>query len=158
MLGFLDAGLNPGSSYTYRVTATDRDGNTATSGPASITVPSGTAPVYPNRVLADGAGLYWRLGSTEGGSADVVGNDIEVVPNFVDLSVFCPSRAYGDLERVVGGRVVDQHHLEVIDLLGHQAVDALLDVGGGVVERHNDAQQRPTPTSHAPTPSPRLER
>jgi hypothetical protein len=72
MLGFLDAGLDPGSTYTYRVTATDGDGNTASSGPASITVPGGTAPPYPNRVLRDRARLYWRLGSADGGSTDVV--------------------------------------------------------------------------------------
>ncbi len=73
MLGFLDTGLTPGGQYTYRVTASDADGNTATSAPAAITVPGDIAPAYPNRVLADGASLYWRLGSPDGGSADVVG-------------------------------------------------------------------------------------
>ena len=75
MLGFLDTGLSPGATYTYRVTASDGNGNTATSGSTSITVPGGTAPPYPNRVLADRASLYWRLGSGEGGSADVLGYD-----------------------------------------------------------------------------------
>lgn len=73
MLGFLDTGLTPGNSYTYQVTATDADGNTATSASASITVPATTALTYPNRVLADGASTYWRLGSSDGGSTDLIG-------------------------------------------------------------------------------------
>ncbi|MFD0380401.1 DNRLRE domain-containing protein [Streptomyces sp. NPDC127112] len=55
-----DTTVQPGQSYTYRVTATDAAGNvSALSAPAAVTVP--TSPeAYANQVRADGAQLYWR--------------------------------------------------------------------------------------------------
>ncbi len=57
---FTDTGVTPGSSYSYRVTASDPAGNTsALSATASVTVPK-TAEPYASSVLADGPNLYWR--------------------------------------------------------------------------------------------------
>ncbi|MFK4145186.1 DNRLRE domain-containing protein [Streptomyces sp. NPDC004065] len=59
-LSFTDTDVTAGSTYTYRVTATDGAGNTsALSAAATVTVPA-SAQKYPSKVLDDGAGLYWR--------------------------------------------------------------------------------------------------
>ncbi|MEU6883296.1 LamG-like jellyroll fold domain-containing protein [Streptomyces sp. NPDC046712] len=56
-----DTSVTPGQTYTYRVTAGDADGNTsALSATATVTVPTSPEP-YASQVVADGAGLYWRL-------------------------------------------------------------------------------------------------
>ncbi|MCB5165428.1 DNRLRE domain-containing protein [Streptomyces bambusae] len=55
-----DTAVTAGQTYTYRVTAVDAAGNTsAQSATATVTVPT-TVQAYPDRVRADGAGLYWR--------------------------------------------------------------------------------------------------
>jgi hypothetical protein len=57
---FTDTDVTPGSTYTYRVTASDPVGNTsALSATASVTVPKSAEP-YGSAVLADGPNLYWR--------------------------------------------------------------------------------------------------
>jgi PKD repeat protein len=75
-----DTGLTPGSSQTYRVTATDADGNTATSNLLPVTVASGTPSIYGDRVLDDNASIYWRLGSDPtdwaGGPNPVIGSGV----------------------------------------------------------------------------------
>ncbi|MFJ7159935.1 LamG-like jellyroll fold domain-containing protein [Streptomyces sp. NPDC101118] len=59
-----DTAVTAGTTYTYRVTATDGAGNTsAKSATASVTVPA-TTQSYPDRVRADGAQLYWRYDDT----------------------------------------------------------------------------------------------
>ncbi|MFV2119107.1 LamG-like jellyroll fold domain-containing protein [Streptomyces sp. Act-28] len=61
---FTDTGLTPGTTHTYRVTATDGAGNV--SGPSatvSATVAVSAQP-YASRVIADGAQLYWRYDDT----------------------------------------------------------------------------------------------
>ncbi|MFF0050442.1 DNRLRE domain-containing protein [Streptomyces sp. NBC_01620] len=59
-LSFTDTNVTAGSTYTYRVTATDGAGNaSALSATASVTVPT-SAQKYPAKVLDDGANLYWR--------------------------------------------------------------------------------------------------
>lgn len=59
-----DTTVTSGQTYTYRVTATDRAGNTsARSTTVSVTVPT-SVQAYPNQVRADGAGLYWRYDDT----------------------------------------------------------------------------------------------
>ena len=69
-MGFTDTGLVPGSTHTYRVTATDPFGNVATSPTQSITA-DGTGPLssYAQTVMADGASHYWRLGDGAGTTA-----------------------------------------------------------------------------------------
>ena len=69
-MGFTDTGLAPGSTHTYRVTATDPFGNTATSPTQSVTVDgTGSLSSYARSVLADGASHYWRLGDGTGTTA-----------------------------------------------------------------------------------------
>ncbi|MGW0082846.1 CBM96 family carbohydrate-binding protein [Streptomyces sp. NPDC003393] len=59
-LSFTDTNVSAGSTYSYRVTATDGAGNTsALSATATVTVPT-SAQKYAARVLDDGATLYWR--------------------------------------------------------------------------------------------------
>ncbi|MFF9410481.1 LamG-like jellyroll fold domain-containing protein [Streptomyces anandii] len=59
-LSFTDKNVTAGSTYTYRVTATDGAGNTsALSSTATVTVPT-SAQKYAAKVLDDGASLYWR--------------------------------------------------------------------------------------------------
>ena len=66
-LGFTDTGLSPGSTHTYRVYASDPDGNTATGNAVSITLPSSAArSSYAARVIADGASTYWPLNERSG--------------------------------------------------------------------------------------------
>lgn len=68
-LGYTDTWLAPGSTHSYRVFATDQDGNTAQGDPVSITLPtSGPTSGYAERVQADGAQLQWRLGEQSGSS------------------------------------------------------------------------------------------
>ncbi|MFD1659895.1 LamG-like jellyroll fold domain-containing protein [Streptomyces caeni] len=59
-LSFTDTDVTAGSTYSYRVTATDGAGNTsAPSATATVTVPV-SVQKYPAKVLDDGANLYWR--------------------------------------------------------------------------------------------------
>ncbi|MDQ1631404.1 MAG: hypothetical protein QOC80_1376 [Frankiaceae bacterium] len=56
---FTDTGQAPGSTHTYRLYATDPNGNQAASDTFSVTV--GTEPAYARTVKADGASPYWRF-------------------------------------------------------------------------------------------------
>ena len=58
--------LLAGSAHTYRVIAKDADGNTATSANVAVTVSSAVPSAYADRVLEDGASVYWRLGGANG--------------------------------------------------------------------------------------------
>lgn len=66
-LRFSVKGLAPGSAHTYRVVATDGDGNSATSATTTVTVTDAAPSAYANAVLDDGATLFWRLGGDSGG-------------------------------------------------------------------------------------------
>ncbi|WP_111767663.1 PKD domain-containing protein [Nakamurella deserti] len=68
-MGYIDpaANLVPGTVYRYRLTATDADGNTATSENVNFTAPAaGATSAYTTRVLADGASPYWPMNETSG--------------------------------------------------------------------------------------------
>ncbi|WP_267246295.1 DNRLRE domain-containing protein [Streptomyces sp. PR69] len=57
---FTDTGLAPGSTHSYRVTATDAAGNVSgLSATATVSVAVSPQP-YASAVIADGAELYWR--------------------------------------------------------------------------------------------------
>jgi len=72
-VAFLDSTATPGSTYNYKVVASDADGNSATSATVSATVAStGTLPDYTKAALSDGATLYWPLGGS-GGTTDLLG-------------------------------------------------------------------------------------
>ncbi|WP_380175221.1 LamG-like jellyroll fold domain-containing protein [Kineococcus sp. DHX-1] len=68
-LTFVDRGLAPGSSHTYRVYAVDADGNSTNSELANVTLPAASAySDYARTVLADGASSYWPLGPATSGN------------------------------------------------------------------------------------------
>ena len=67
VMGFTDTGLEPGSTHTYRVSVVDAFGNYATSDTITVTADgSGSLGAYASKVLADGAGHYWRLSEAAG--------------------------------------------------------------------------------------------
>ncbi|WP_123380363.1 LamG-like jellyroll fold domain-containing protein, partial [Pseudokineococcus lusitanus] len=74
-----DPSAPAGTTQTYRVRVRDAAGNSLTSATTTVAVPAtspqGPGP-YAQRVLADGATSFWRLGETEGGTAyDWAGGD-----------------------------------------------------------------------------------
>jgi hypothetical protein len=73
---FQDTGLAPGSSHTYKVTASDPHGNTTPKvSSAAVTVAS-TTDAYPCDVVSNGPTLYWRLDESSGTTAaDSSGNN-----------------------------------------------------------------------------------
>ena len=75
VISFVETGLTPGASLRYQVTATDSNGNVATSNWVTTTVSSqGTLSDYAVSVLNGGAQHYWRLGETSGSTvADLAG-------------------------------------------------------------------------------------
>jgi hypothetical protein len=88
-LSFTDTDVKPGSSYSYRVTASDGTNTSALSSAVTVTVPSstGTATAYPSQVLSDGASLYWRYDETGGGflsdlSPSNDGGDVNSAPSY----------------------------------------------------------------------------
>jgi PKD repeat protein len=77
-LSFLDAGLTPGATYTYKIYAVDPFGSTTVGNNVSITMPTTSPSPYVQQVLNDGPSNYWRLGETSGttGVDGVGGNDL----------------------------------------------------------------------------------
>lgn len=72
---FVDTGLSPGS-HNYRIQAVDRDGNTVTGNPVSVTPSANAISGYERQVLGDGAAQYWRLEESSGSTAfDTAGLD-----------------------------------------------------------------------------------
>ncbi|MGY1814261.1 PKD domain-containing protein [Blastococcus sp. SYSU D00820] len=67
-LGFVDRGLTPGTTQTYRVDVSDPFGNTVSSSTASVVVSGarGADDAYSATVLADGPEHYWRLDEPAG--------------------------------------------------------------------------------------------
>ena len=62
-MGFLDTGLAPGSTHTYKIRVKDSDGNVQWSLASAPVTVSGTAPsAYTQAVRADGASHLWKLG------------------------------------------------------------------------------------------------
>ena len=75
-LGFRDEGLEPGSTHSYRLRATDPLGNTVLGDGVDVTVRAQAVAPYAARVAADGASALWRLGETSGGTVlDSIGFD-----------------------------------------------------------------------------------
>ena len=68
-MSYVDTGLTPGASYTYRIQVSDPFGNGFTSGAATVTAATtGSAAdgPYATTVRADGAVDHWRLGESNG--------------------------------------------------------------------------------------------
>ncbi|WP_405486264.1 LamG-like jellyroll fold domain-containing protein [Streptomyces sp. NBC_00096] len=73
-LTFSDTNVTPGTTYTYRITASDGTNTSALSAPAKVK-PAAAADPYAARVVADGAKQYWRFDETAGTfAADASGN------------------------------------------------------------------------------------
>lgn len=73
-LGYVDTGLTPGSSVTYRIRAVDPFGNVADSNTVTVTVAgSGTFSSYARAVVADGPTWYYRLGDSGNAVANWAG-------------------------------------------------------------------------------------
>ncbi|MEJ5866630.1 PKD domain-containing protein [Pseudokineococcus sp. 5B2Z-1] len=82
VVGF-DRSAPAGSTQTYRVRATDSDGNTMVSATVQVAVPAdaATPSAYADAVLADGATSAWRLGERSGTTAyDSAGADDVLLP------------------------------------------------------------------------------
>ncbi|WP_146848049.1 PKD domain-containing protein, partial [Cellulomonas terrae] len=82
-MGYLDSGLTPGTTYTYRLKVVDAFGNSAISDQVPVTVAdAGAVSPYAEHVLADGASTFWRLGEASGNAVyDWVGfNDATAGP------------------------------------------------------------------------------
>ncbi len=75
-LSYLDSGLSPGSTHTYKIRVSDPLGNTLTSPSSSpVTIASGTISQYAKDVVNDGASTYWRLDESSGTAVfDAVGS------------------------------------------------------------------------------------
>jgi PKD repeat protein len=65
-LTFLDSGLSPGTTYTYKIYAFDPKQNAAVGDNVSVTTPTTDPSPYFQQVLNDGASNYWRLGEPSG--------------------------------------------------------------------------------------------
>ena len=65
-LGFTDTGLTPGSTYTYRLRATDPLGNTVLGDSVSVTVTAASTSPYTAAIQNDAASSFWRLGEASG--------------------------------------------------------------------------------------------
>ncbi|MFF7332460.1 LamG-like jellyroll fold domain-containing protein [Streptomyces sp. NPDC008150] len=71
-----DTSVTAGTTYSYRITASDGTGTSALSTARTATAAS-SADAYAARVRADGAGLYWRYDESSGTFAsDSSGNDV----------------------------------------------------------------------------------
>ncbi|GHB19559.1 DNRLRE domain-containing protein [Streptomyces clavifer] len=67
-LTFTDRNVVAGRTYTYRITASDGTNTSGLSATASVTAASSASP-YQEKVLADGADLYWRYDESGGAFA-----------------------------------------------------------------------------------------
>jgi PKD repeat protein len=71
-LGFIDTGLTPGSTHTYRIQVVDPNGNkigSTTSAPVTISSATAASNPYLTDVAGDGASDLWPLNETTGSTA-----------------------------------------------------------------------------------------
>ena len=71
---YVDFGLSPGSTHTYRVSASDPFGNVAQSATVTATV-GGVGPIssYAKSVLSDSPTYYYRLSESSGNAVNLAG-------------------------------------------------------------------------------------
>jgi hypothetical protein len=76
VIHYRDAGLTPGSTHTYRVTASDGTNTTSKSAASAPVTVSSTSPSlsYADTVLNDHPSFFWRLSDSGGTAADSSGN------------------------------------------------------------------------------------
>lgn len=69
-MGFVDKGLVPGQTYSYRLRVSDPMGNTFLGNSVKVTVSTdGISSAYGDAVIADGSSYFWRLGESGGSTA-----------------------------------------------------------------------------------------
>jgi hypothetical protein len=71
---YVDTDVEPGTSHSYRVTASDGTNTSGLSATVHAT-PAENTDAYAARVVADGAALYWRYDSPGSFAADSSGQD-----------------------------------------------------------------------------------
>ena len=78
--GYLDTGLTPGESYSYRVEVSDPFGNKVSGGSTAVTVSTnGSADsAFATTVRNDGAVDHWRLGESSGTVYDHAGAGLDM--------------------------------------------------------------------------------
>ena len=66
--GFVDTGLTPGQTYSYRIVVNDSDNHVVNGATRHVTMPTARVPTnaYADRCAADGARIYWPLNETSG--------------------------------------------------------------------------------------------
>lgn len=69
-VGFVDTGLTPGATATYRIVASDPAGNKMSSTTVTGTAGATPASTYASAVIADGASHFWRLDEPTGARVD----------------------------------------------------------------------------------------
>ena len=75
-LGYLDTGVAPGSTHTYRVRVTDPKGNVVDGGTITATASGGQSlSAYDMAALRDGPQSYWSFNETTGTTAADVSNN-----------------------------------------------------------------------------------
>ena len=89
---FTDTGLTAGQTVSYRVKATDGDGNAATSKTVTVQVSDKAVSAYSSAVIDDGASLYYGLGTD--GLIDLAGTTNGVARSGVALNA--PGAISGD--------------------------------------------------------------
>lgn len=73
-LGFVDRGLTPGSTQSYRIRAVDPFGNVADSATVQVTVSgSGSLGEYARTIIGSNPTWYYRLGESSGNAINVAG-------------------------------------------------------------------------------------
>ncbi|MEJ5866631.1 PKD domain-containing protein [Pseudokineococcus sp. 5B2Z-1] len=93
LLSLVDTAAPGGTTQTYRVRVTDRDGNTMVSQTSTVAVVAGTTTgrAYATAVLDDAPSTYWRLGEPSGtASTDLVGTDDLALPTSATRGVAGP--------------------------------------------------------------------
>ncbi|WP_165070195.1 PKD domain-containing protein [Marisediminicola senii] len=141
-MSFLDEGLAPGSTHTYRLRATDPNGNVAWGDPITATA-SGTAVMsdYARGVLDDSPAAYWRLGEGSGtavrnwvGSGDAVAGSavrrgaVGAIAGDTDTATTFSGSSSG-----VTGVVASQTATQADDTLGIEAWFTTTSTGGGKI-------------------------
>ena len=104
IISYIDKGLTPGQSYSYKVWVTDDDGNESYSDQPSITVAgSGSASPYSDEVLKDGARINWRLAGRNGVlTPDAVGTQDGAVANTGQVTFGEAGAITGDSDAAAG--------------------------------------------------------
>ncbi|WP_395245669.1 LamG-like jellyroll fold domain-containing protein [Agromyces sp. MMS24-K17] len=106
---YVDTGLTPGASVSYRISATDPFGNVAWSQTVSTTAgASGTLSTYARSVLADGPTWYYRMGDPAGSTlANAVGPTAVLAQTLETTAQVDLSTGSGVTEGVAGAIVGD---------------------------------------------------